>query len=81
MGLGVPTTAETQPRGGQSLGPTACEHPLRPPYLGPGLMGPLVWGTDRMLACGAEEMEVQLSAPENTCRLLPALSIKFTLEK
>lgn len=43
-------------------------------------MGPLVWGADRMLAWGAE-MEVQLSAPEKTCRLLPELSIKFTLEK
>lgn len=50
-------------------------------YLGPGLMGPLVCGTDRMLAWGVEEIEVQLSAPEKTCRLLPELSSKFTLEK
>lgn len=46
--------------------------------LGPGLMGPLVWGTDRRLAWGVEDKDVQLSAPEKTCRLLPELSIKFT---
>lgn len=51
------------------------------PHLGPGLMGPLVWGTDRMLAWGAEGKGVQPSAPENTCMLLLALSIKFTLGK
>lgn len=45
------------------------------------MMGPLVWGTDRMLAWGAEGKGVQPSAPENTCMLLLALSIKFTLGK
>lgn len=38
-------------------------------------------GTGRMLVCGAEDKEVQLSAAENTCRLLLELSIKFTLGK
>lgn len=50
-------------------------------YLGPGLIGPLVWGTDRMLARGVEDKEFQLSGPEKTCRLLLELSIKFTLRK
>ena len=45
------------------------------------MTGPLVWGTDRMLAWGVEDKEVQLSAPEKTCRLLLELSIKFTLGK
>lgn len=62
-------------------GPRVREQLLALSYLGPGLMGPLVCGTDRMLAWGVEEMEVQLSAPEKTCRLLPELSSKFTLEK
>lgn len=45
------------------------------------MTGPLVWGTDRMLARGVEGKGVQPSAPENTCRLLLALSIKFTVGK
>lgn len=64
-----------------TFAPLVREQLLALSYLGPGLMGPLVCGTDRMLAWGVEEMEVQLSAPEKTCRLLPELSSKFTWEK